>query len=383
MARPAAVVTLSLGAAPSWVSMPHPAEQIRFCTSRDGTRIAYAVSGNGPPLIWIQHWVHHLKFDWDHPVWNPWLSMLTRRHTLIRYDCRGCGLSDRDQVEFSLNRLFEDFEAVVEASGVDRFIILAMAGCNSGIAATFAARHPEQVTHLILYASSALGRLAAHPTSAQLEEEQTRHKAIELGWPNQNPAYGRFFSSMHIPDATAEQILPYNELLRLTTTPANAIGLIRTFVRSDVRDIAPEVRCPTLVLHCRQDAVITFEEGRLLASLIKGARFVPLESRNHVLLDGEPAWKQMVEAIDDFLPVETARPVDGEASPLLGDLTARENEVLERVAQGLDNAAIARQLGISEKTVRNQVSIIFSKLGVNSRAQAIVRARDAGYGRRI
>jgi pimeloyl-ACP methyl ester carboxylesterase/DNA-binding CsgD family transcriptional regulator len=359
--------------------MSQPAEQIRFCTSRDGTRIAYSVGGGGPPLIWVQHWVHHLRLDRDHPVWSPWVSTLTQRYTTVRYDCRGCGLSDREHIEFSLDRLSEDFEAVVEASGIDRFAILSMGGCNSGIATTFAARHPERVSHLILFESSALGRLAANPTPAQIEEEETRYRAIVLGWPNENPAYGRFFSSMHIPDATPEQIVAYNELLRLTATPASTIGLVRTFVRSDVRDIAPSVRCPTLILHCRQDAVISFEEGRLLASLIKGARFVPLESRNHVLLGNEPAWHQFIAALDDFLP-SAPKHVQSQVTTL-GDLTARENQVLELLAQGLNNDTIAGRLGISEKTVRNQVSNIFSKLGVSSRAQAIVRARDAGFGR--
>jgi pimeloyl-ACP methyl ester carboxylesterase/DNA-binding CsgD family transcriptional regulator len=361
--------------------MPPPAEQIRFCTSRDGTRIAYAVGGAGPPLLWIQHWVHHLKFDQEHPVWGPWIAALTRRNTVVRYDCRGCGLSDRERIEFSIGALTEDFEAVVSAAGVDRFAILAMGGCNSGIAATFAARHPERVSHLILCGSSALGRLADNPAPAQIEEEETRYKAIALGWPNENPAYGRFFSSMHIPDATPEQTTAYNELLRLTTTPANTAGLIRTFVRSDVRDIASAVRCPTLIFHCRKDAVISFEEGRLFASLIKGASFVPLESRNHVLLGSEPAWQQFIAALDNFMPTTAAKAIQIQAAAL-DELTARENQVLELLAQGLDNGTIAGRLRISAKTVRNQVSTIFSKLGVNSRAQAIVRAREAGFGQK-
>jgi pimeloyl-ACP methyl ester carboxylesterase/DNA-binding CsgD family transcriptional regulator len=363
------------------VSMSHPAEQIRFCTSRDGARIAYSVGGKGPPLIWIQHWVHHLKFDQDHPVWGPWVATLTGRNTVVRYDCRGCGLSDRERIEFSFGTLTDDFEAVVAAAGLDRFAILSMGGCNSGIAATFAARHPERVSHLILCESSAFGRLAGNPTPAQIEEEETRYKAIALGWPNENPAYGRFFSSMHIPDATPEQAIAYNELLRLTTTPANTAGLIRTFVRSDVRDIAPAVRCPTLIFHSRKDAVISFEEGRLFASLIKGARFVPLESRNHVLLGNEPAWQQFIAALDDFMPATPTKMIQAGAIAL-DELTARENEVLELLAQGCDNDTIAGQLGISAKTVRNQVSTIFSKLEVNSRAKAIVRAREAGFGQK-
>ena len=353
--------------------MSHAEQQIRFCTSRDGTRIAYAKCGSGPPLVLVPHWVHHLKLGGDNVVWRPWLSMLARRHTIIRYDWRGCGLSDRERVEFSLDKFNEDVEAVIAAADVGRFALFGMSGIGCAIAMTYAARRPEQVSHLVLYGAFTRGQLADNPSRLQIEEMEARLKVTELGWPSENPPYGRFFTSLHIPDATPEQSRAYNDLVRMTTDQGNAIALLRTFRRVNVREVVPQVRCPTLVLHARQDAIIPFEEGRLVASLIPGARFVPLESCNFVLLDTEPAWRQFVSALDDFLPAAPASRLDG--------LTTRENEVLELVAQGLDNDIIAKHLGISAKTVRNQVSIIFSKLGVNSRAQAIVRARDAGFGR--
>lgn len=357
------------------------AQQIRFCTSRDGTRLAYATCGAGPPLLWIGHWIRHLNFDWENAVWRPWLSLLASRFSVVRYDWRGCGLSDREGVEFSLDKYVEDYEAVIEAAGLK---VIDVFGCANGAttAVAYAARHPERVRHLILWGAQTSGYLVRGMSPRQREQGETRLKMIELGWPNDTPAYGQFFTMLHMPDASQDQLRSYNDLLRLTATPSNTVKLVRSFWEADIREFVPQVRCPTLVLHARQDAIIPFEEGRLVASLIPGARFIPVESRNHVLLETEPAWRQMVAAIDDFLPAEPAGPVDGGASALLGELTAREHQVLERVAQGLDNAAIARQLGISEKTVRNQVSIIFSKLGVNSRAQAIVRARDAGFGRR-
>jgi pimeloyl-ACP methyl ester carboxylesterase len=354
--------------------MPHPAEQIRFCTSRDGTRIAYTMSGSGPPLAWIGHWTRHLKFDWDNPVWRPWLSLLTRHHSVVRYDWRGCGLSDRDDVEFSFGKYVDDFEAVVDAAGLKSFPVAAMA-IGAAVAITYAVRHPERVSKLVLWGSQSSGWLIRGRSLRQTEEGDARLKMIELGWPNESSAYGQFFAKMHIPDASPVQVSSYNNLLRLTTSPTNVVKLIKTFWELDVRDIVRQVRCPTLVLHARQDAIIPFDEGRLVASLIPGARFVPLESRNHLLLDTEPAWQALTEAIDNFLPAAQAEPGAG--------LTARENQVLELVAQGLDNGTIARRLGIAAKTVRNQVSIIFSKLGVNSRAQAIVRARDAGFGRKV
>lgn len=360
--------------------MSEPAQQIRFCTSRDGARIAYATSGTGPPLVWAQHWVHHLEFDWGSPVWRPWLAMLTRRHTLIRYDWRGCGLSDREAVEFSFEKYADDLEAVIAAAGVEQFVLFAMGGVGSAIATTYAVRHPQRVSHLVLYASWTCGRWAHNATRDQIEEEHMRLKAIELGWPNETPAYGQFFTSMHMPDATPDQFRSYNDLLRLTTIPANAVALLRTFHRVDVREIVPKVRCPTLVLHARRDAIIPFDEGRIVAGLIPGARFVPLESRNHVLLDTEPAWQQLVEALDDFLPATPSSPA-GSGGLALDELTAREHQVLELVAQGLDNSTIGERLHISERTARNHVSAILAKLGINTRAQAIVRAREAGFGR--
>jgi DNA-binding CsgD family transcriptional regulator len=204
---------------------------------------------------------------------------------------------------------------------------------------------------------------------------------MELGWPNDTPAYGQFFTSLHMPDASAEQSRSLADLVRRTTSVANALALLQALFRIDVREIVPNVRCPTLVLHARGDSIIQFEEGRSVAGLIPGALFVPLDSRNHLLLDTEPAWQQLVEALDDFLPAPPAKPVASSQFPL-DELTPRECEVLELVAQGLDNGTIAAQLGISERTARNHLSIILGKLGINSRAQAIVQARDAGFGRR-
>jgi len=360
--------------------MSEPAQQIRFCKSRDGTRIAYATCGAGPPLVWAAGWAHHLKLDWDSPVWRPWLSLLTRRHTLVRYNMRGCGLSDREQVDFSFEKFVEDLEAVIEAAGLEQFVLVGTAAA-SAIGMTYAVGHPERVSHLVLYASFVRNKLAGSPTPQEVEEAQARLKVMELGWPDETPAYGQFYTSLHMPDASAEQFQSFADLIRRTTSQANAVALLQVFFRIDVLEIVPKVRCPTLVFHCRGDSIIWFEQGRSVAGLIPGARFVPLESRNHVLLETEPAWQQFVEALDDFLPAAPARPAGLGGTPL-DELTTREHEVLELVAQGLDNDAIGKQLHISNRTARNHVSLILSKLGVKSRAQAIVRARDAGFGRK-
>jgi pimeloyl-ACP methyl ester carboxylesterase len=306
---------------------------------------------------------------------------LTRRHTLVRYDFRGCGLSDREGVEFSHARHVEDLEAVVDTIGLDRFILFGMAG-GGAKAATYAVQHPDRVSQLVLYGCPSCARLADHPNAEQLAEAETRLKAIELGWPNVLPAYGHFYASLQIPDASPDLFRSFNELLRQVTDATTMVALLRGYWQVDVREVLPRISCPTLVMHAREDSTIPFEQGRRVASLVPNARFVPLDSRNHILLDTEPAWQQLLDALNEFLqgPSMRARERISAEAPLFEDLTSREREVLDLVARGLDNDAIAGQLGISGKTVRNQVSIIFSKLGVNSRAQAIVRAREAGYG---
>jgi len=219
--------------------------------------------------------------------------------------------------------------------------------------------------------------LGINPSPEQVESLGAWLKVIELGWPGDHLVYGQFFTSLHIAEAAAEQKRAYGDLFRRTTSAANAIALIRTFARSDLRETLPRIGCPTLTLHSVGDPLIPFDDGRAVARLIPGARLVPLESRNHILLENEPAWLQFNEALDGFLPARR-----GDTASNLDDLTARERDILEAVAQGLDNNTTAMRLKISAKTVRNHVSIIFSKLGVNSRAQAIVLARDAGFGHR-
>jgi pimeloyl-ACP methyl ester carboxylesterase/DNA-binding CsgD family transcriptional regulator len=360
--------------------MSHPVQQIRFCASRDGTRIAYAACGTGPPLLWLSHWVRHLDLDWECPVWRPWLSLLTRRHTLIRYDYRGCGLSDRQGVEFSVEKHIEDAEAVVAAAGLESFAVLAQAG-GGFVALPYAARHPQHVSRLILHGCQARGRLVRGMPVEAAKESEAVLKLLEFGWRTEGATYGQFFTTLHMPEASADQCRAYSDLLRLTTSPANAAALLRVFMEADVLEAAQRVRSPTLVLHAREDPIIPFDEGRLVASLITGAQFAPLESRNSILQETELAWQPFVDALEAFLPAPHPKP-DGSLNGLLDDLTAREHQVLELIAQGLDNGTIGSQLGISERTARNHVSTIFSKLGVNKRAQAIVRAREAGFGKK-
>lgn len=349
-------------------------QEIRFCTSADGVRIAYATAGAGPPLVKAASWFSHIELDWRMPVWHHWHTELARHHTYYRYDRRGCGLSDWD-VPQSFEGYCADLHAVVCASQLQRFVLFGM-GHGSAVAVAYAARYPDKVSHLVLYGSMGRGRYKRGPSPVQLGEIELNLKLAEVGWGSDDPAFRQFFTSQFMPEATAEQMRSFTELQRVSTSPEFAVRHLRAVFEIDASTFAPAVRCPTLVLHARGDLRIPFEEGRRLASLIPGARFVPLESRNHFLHESEPAWQQFVAELSAFQPRERAPMARG-----FVELTPREADVLELLSHGLDNAQIAAWLTLSEKTVRNHITGVFAKLEVTTRAQAIVRARDAGYPR--
>jgi len=350
-----------------------PRQQIRFCTAPDGVRIAYAISGEGPPLLKAANWLNHLEYDWESPVWRSWLEQMSRHHTLIRYDERGCGLSDWDVEDLSFESWVQDLETVAQAVGLDRFPLF---GCSQGapIAIAYAVRRPERVSRLLLHGSYARGVLKRNPTPEKRAEVEAMSKLAEVGWGQENPAFRQIFTTLFIPDGTPEQHRWFNELERVSTSPQAAARFFRVLNEIDVSDAAPRVSCPTLVSHSRQDARVPFTEGRLVASLIPGARFVPLESRNHIVLEHEAEWKRWLEEIRAFL-------ADGPASGLFAALTPRERELVDLIAQGFDNAQCAARLGMSDKTVRNHVTHLYSKLEIENRARLIVLAREAGFGR--
>ena len=340
-------------------------QQIRFCRSFDGTRIAYAVSGEGPPLVKAPHWLTHLEYEAESPIWREWIERLSHGRTLIRMDARGCGLSDRDVREFTFAHYVNDLEAVIDAAGVQRFSLF---GHSQGgaIAVEYAARHPQRVAHLAVLGAYARGSLKRDLPPERVAELEALLKLVELGWGRDDGAYRAMFSTQFAPGATAEQMNSLTELQRRSASAQDAVRLISSFFVIDVSEAAGRVRCPAIVFQARDDRRVPFEEGRHLASLIPGAELVPLESSNHILLAHEPAWAHFFSALDAFLP----RPVKASFS----GLTSREGEILEHIARGLDNAQIAAQLGLSEKTVKNHITSIFDKLGVQTRAQAIVAA---------
>lgn len=353
-------------------------QSIRFTRSLDGTMIAYATSGRGPPLVKAANWLTHLEFDWESPVWDHWLRELSRDHTLVRYDERGCGLSDREVEDLSFDAWVDDLASVVEAVGLDRFPLLGMSqGGPVGIA--YAARHPERVSRMVIYGSYMVG-WKHRGSPAFRRREEALLQLMSDGWGRDNPAFRQVFTSMFLPDGSPEQVDWFNEIQRRTTSPHIAVRLEKEFGDIDVRDVLDRVRCPVLVLHARDDEVVPFSAGRALAAALPDARFVPLDSANHVLLEDEPAWERFLEEVRSFLEVGTAP--DAPAAPFLEELTDREREVLDLVAAGRANREIATALSIATKTVKNHVSRIYRKMDVSSRAEAVVRAREAGLGHR-
>ena len=353
------------------------AHQIRFCTTADGVDIAYAGSGTGVPFVKTPNWLNHLELDVRSPVWRTWIQRMSQRHRLVRYDARGCGLSDTRVVPGSFAANQADLEAVVAAARLDKFILYG-ASQGAAIAIEFAARNPGRVSHLILNGAYLRGALRRDASPDAVAEAQALLKLVELGWGRSNSAFRQVFATQFIPDSSPQQMQAFDDLQRQTVSPQAAASLLAGFYEIDVTEWASQIRCPTLVLHSHDDARVPFDEGRRVARTIPGAEFVSLDSRNHILLDHQPAWHRFFDEVDAFVRrhgVAQTLPTAFES------LTPAEHRVLDGIAAGLNNAQIAQRLGISPKTVRNHINHVFDKLALHDRSQVIVRARDAGLGR--
>lgn len=353
-------------------------QTIRFTRSADGVRLAYAQSGNGPPLVKAANWLSHLEFDWQSPLWRHWFDFLSRHNRLIRYDARGCGLSDWDVADLSLDAQVADLEAVVDAAGAERFALLGIS--QGGATATeYVVRHPERVSHLVLYGAFAQGWVHRGDTAAQ--QFSAMNSLMRLGWGENNPAFRKLFTTLFVPDATEEQERWFSDLMRITSRPEIAERVSAAAGAVNVVAKLASIQVPTLVIHANNDGVVPFSEGRLFASRIPGAHFVALDSPNHILLEPEPAWTRFCAEFGQF--IERGVENGGLAPQVarLAQLTERERVILEHLAGGLSNADIAKRVFISEKTVRNHLTSIFSKLDVDSRAKAIVLAHQSGLVR--
>jgi pimeloyl-ACP methyl ester carboxylesterase/DNA-binding CsgD family transcriptional regulator len=351
-------------------------QDIRFARSADGVQIAYATHGSGPPLLVDTCWLSHLQVDWQSPVWRHYLVELGRIATVVRFDERGHGLSDRGVTDHSLEARVADLEAVADDAGLDRFAMLAMAQ-GGPVAIEYTARHPERVTRLAFYGSYAGVQAASTPEDLELDAAFTA--LIRVGWDRPTPEFRRVFTSLMIPGGTEEQMRWIDDLQRVAVDADTAV-LARS--QRQVTDASPrlsELDLPTLVLHSLGDQMNPFAGSRYLAANIRGARLVALESSNHIVLADEPAWPVLLHELTTFLAPEREQAETdlAPAEPRLGDLLSpRELDVLRLAAQGCDNDAISAELVLSVRTVERHLQNAYGKLGLRGRA-----ARTAAVAR--
>jgi len=353
--------------------MDRPANRIRFATTDDNVRIAWTVSGQGPALVKTANWLTHLEYDRDSPVWAHWQRFFDAHFSYYRYDERGLGMSDHQVEDLSPDTWLPDLETVLNAAKPEKPFVLLGISQGTGAALSYAAKYPEHVSHLIIYGGYVRGWALRDPEERRRRE--AIHGLVEVGWGTSNPMFRRIYTSLFLPEGTEEQLRWFDDTCAKSTTPAMAARIMIEQGHADFTRLLGRIEVPTLVMHCRDDGVIPFSQGVEIASGIDNAEFVQLESRNHILLESDAAWEQFRRLVLDF----TGRPA-GVEDVVFATLSEREREVLAAIAEGRSNAEISATLFISEKTVKNHVTHIFEKLGVTNRSQAIVKARDGGFG---
>ena len=277
---------------------PSLRQEIHFCTASDGTSLAYSVTGEGPPLVKAANWLNHLEHDLASPIWSHWIRALTTLRSVWRYDERGNGLSDW-HAPLNFEAFVDDLESVVDAAGLDRFDLLGISQ-GAAVAIAYAVRHPERVRKMHLWGGYALG-WAHRGDPAEIERREAMLELTRHGWALDNPAYRQLFTSLYLPEGTQEQEDYFNEMQRVTTSAENAVALQRVFADIDVTDLLGKVTTPTLVGHSTRDAVVPFSSGRALAARIPGARFIAIESPNHLLLESDPGWRKYARIVEEFL----------------------------------------------------------------------------------
>lgn len=348
-------------------------QNIRFARSADGVGIAYAVHGSGPPLLIDKSWLSHVQFDWQSPLWRHYLVELGRVATVIRYDERGYGMSDRKVTDHSLSARVADLEAVADDAGIERFALLAMAQ-GGPVAIEYAARHPERLTRLIFYGSFAGDQLATAPEDVELYEAMGA--MIRVGWSRPTSEFRRVFTSMMIPDGTEEQMCWIDDLQRVAVDAETAMLARAHRLVTDSSPRLSQLELPTLVLHSRGDRAQPYQRGRDLAARISGARLVTLESNNHIVLADEPAWPVFLREVTQFLAPDRLTALPATTDDVTAVLTPRELDILRLAAEGRDNSAIAAELVLSVRTVERHLQNTYAKLGVQGRS-----ARTAAVAR--
>ncbi len=357
------------------VASANVVQDIRFARSADGVQIAYAVHGSGPPLLVDACWLSHLQFDWQSPVWRHYLTELGRIATVIRFDERGHGLSDRGVTDHSLEARVADLEAVADAAGLERFAVLAMAQ-GGPVAIEYAARHPDRVTRLACYGSYAGAQVAASAEERELDAAFTA--LIKVGWDRPTPEFRRVFTHLMIPGGTEEQMRWIDDLQRMAVDADTAVIARGQRQVTDSSARLPELDLPVLVLHSRGDQMNEFSQSRHLATHIRGARLVALESDNHIVLADEPAWPVLLRELTAFLAPDRSPAAEGvpATTDLAQVLSPRELDVLRLAARGCDNDAIGTELVLSVRTVERHLQNAYAKLGLRGRS-----ARAAAVGR--
>lgn len=351
-------------------------QRIRYLQTPDAVRIAWADAGTGSPcVVKASNWLTHLEYDWESPLWQHWLQLFAGNSRLIRYDERGCGMTDWDVPDYGPGSWLPDLEAVIDAAAPEGPVTLLGISQGAATSIMYAVRHPERVSKLVLYGGYARGWSKRGDSEARARYDAIC-ELVRTGWGTDTPAFREVFTSRFVPDAARSQLEWFNELCRKTTRPDVAAKILRGRSDVDVLELLPQVTQPTLVMHARDDQVTPFDEGRIIAAGIPNAEFVELDSRNHVLLEHEPAWAKFSSIVREFLGLGGS--ASGEDARF-AKLTARERGILALIAEGMSNNDIAEQLSLSEKTVRNHTTSIFDKLGVDTRAQAMVVARDFGF----
>jgi len=339
----------------------HGLQPVRFARSPDGTALAWTKSGTGPALVRAANWLTHLEYDRSSPIWSHWTAFLESNFNYLRYDERGCGMSDRTVRNLGVECWTDDLCAVIEAADVSRPCVLLGVSQGSAAAIAYACRYPEKVSHLILFGAYARG--------ANHRGDKAKYRAIieifSHGWGENNPAFHEVFTSRFIPDSTSQQRHWYNELCQKTLSPGTGAQLLAARAEVDIDELLAQVEVPTLIIHARDDRVVPLSEGEYLARNIAGARFAVLEGRNHILQEDEPAWREFCHLVREFVGLSDVGEPD--------NLTDREKEILRHICMAKSNKQIAIDLDLNEKTVRNHASNIFAKVGVQSRQEVILR----------
>lgn len=345
---------------------------IRFSKSFDGVQIASTECGSGPPLIKAATWLTHVGQRPVSTIHAALVEEFSRAGRYVEYDTRGCGLSQRRVDDISFEAWVRDLETVADAHGHERFALLGFT-CAAGVAVEYAARHPERVSHLILFGGFATSYYStSNPDPAIRREGDLMVELAEVGWGSSSPSFRQVFVSRFLPDASAQQWSAFDQLQRETASADVAARYLRAMYALNVKSSATKVQCPTLVMHPQDDQLVGFEQGRRLASLIPGARFVPLEGRNHIPFPDEPAWAGFVRETRSFLGREPTGPLPAPGPAVR--LTPRQAEVLRLVARGHSDKEVAQALKLSPRTVEMHMNGALKALGCRTRAEATHKA---------